>query len=208
MSIVVGYDPVTLREKVDLAALGERLDELGNLRSSTALNEKVGLLRLANRLDEAWDVANEAVRQARFGGDREALVFARVRRAQVQQYQGKLDVALVELSDCVTESRRHDWSAAEAFALQHRGKVYFDQQEYQSALRDFREALTIRVRIKAPGNQIDSSMVAIAVTESFLSDPVEAAAAGAPPAVAPSVAEPPAAEASSPAGPVDNSAGR
>lgn len=170
MSIVLGYDPVTLQEKVDLVALAERLDELGELRSSTALNEKVGLLRLANRLDEAWDVANEAVRQARFGGDREALVLARVRRAQVQRCQGKYEAALVELSDCVTEARTHEWSSAEAFALQHRGKVYFDQKDYEAALRDFRTALTIRVRIKAPANQIDSSMMSIAVAESFLTD--------------------------------------
>lgn len=200
MSIVVGYDPVSLREKVDLAALGERLDELGELRSSTALNEKVGLLRLANRLDEAWDVANEAVRQARFGGDREALVFARVRRAQVQQYQGKLDAALVELSDCVTEARRHDWAAAESFALQHRGKVYFDQREFPAALRDFREALTIRVRIKAPSNQVDSSMVAIAVTESFISDPGAAAGASGAAEALPTSAPSP----SSPVEPVEN----
>ncbi|MET1043052.1 MAG: hypothetical protein ABWX59_02880 [Microbacteriaceae bacterium] len=171
MSIVLGYDPVTLQEKVDLAALAERLDELGDLRSSAALNEKVGLLRLANRLDEAWDVANEAVRQARFGGDREALVFARVRRAQVQRSQGKFEAALVELSDCVMEAGRHEWASAEAFALQHRGKVHFDQTEYEAALRDFRAALTIRVRIKAPANQIDSSMMSISVTESFLADP-------------------------------------
>ncbi|MDI2098521.1 tetratricopeptide repeat protein [Ruicaihuangia caeni] len=168
MSIVLGYDPVTLREKVDLQALGARLEEIGELRSTSALNEKVGLLRLAGQLDEALDVANAAVRLARFGGDREELVLARVRRAQVQQYQGKYETALVELTDCANEANAHDWPAAEAFALQHRGKVWFDQREYEKALRDFREALTIRVRIKASANQIDSSMVAVAVAESFV----------------------------------------
>ena len=37
------------------------------------------LLRLLGRLDEAYEVANEAVRQARFTGDREQLLGARIR---------------------------------------------------------------------------------------------------------------------------------
>ena len=77
MSIILGYDPVTLREKVDLQAAGERLDEIGGQRNTDALNEKVGLLRLVGRIDEAWDMANDALRQARFSGDREELCLAR-----------------------------------------------------------------------------------------------------------------------------------
>jgi len=49
----VGYDPITLREKVDLKAAGERLDEIGGQRNTEALNEKVTLLRLVGRLEEA-----------------------------------------------------------------------------------------------------------------------------------------------------------
>jgi tetratricopeptide (TPR) repeat protein len=167
-SIIIGYDPVTLREKVDESALEARLDELGQLRSSDALNERVALLRLAGRLDEAWDVANEAVRQARFGGDRERLLLARVRRAQVQQFTGKLDAALVDLTSCVNEARAHDWASAEAFALQHRGKVNFELGNIPESLRDFRDALTIRVRIHSSPDMIDSSMIAIAVAEQVL----------------------------------------
>jgi tetratricopeptide (TPR) repeat protein len=168
VSIILGYDLTTLRERFDEAAAEERLAELGELRSRSALNEKVGLLRLLGRLDEALSVGNEAVRQARFTGDREELLRARVRRAQVYQFQGKLEPALVEFSDCVTEAHAHGWAAAEAFALQHRGKVHFDLEDYPAARADFREALTIRVQVKAPSEQIDSSMVAIAVAESFL----------------------------------------
>lgn len=168
MSVIVGYDPVTLRERIDEAELNSRLDEIGDGRSRSMLGEKVGLLRLSGRLDEAWDVANEAVRQARFGGDREELVLARMRRAQVQQFLGKLDAALAELNDCVAEASAHDWPGTEAFGLQHRGKVRFEQGELDAALRDFRDALTIRVRIKSSPDQIDSSMIAIAVAESLL----------------------------------------
>jgi tetratricopeptide (TPR) repeat protein len=168
VSIIVGYDPITLREKVNMAAAAERLDEIGEQRSTAALNEKVGLLRLLGRLDEAWDMANTALRQARFSGDREELCLARIRRAQVQHYLGKLEGALVELTSCVEEARAHDWAAAEALALHERGKLYFDQQELKLALLDFRGAVTIRVRIGASADDVDSSMMAIAITESYL----------------------------------------
>jgi predicted negative regulator of RcsB-dependent stress response len=168
VSIVIGYDNVTLREQVDEEALEQRLAEIGEGRSRAVLNEKVGLLRLAGRLEDAWDVANEAVRQARFSGDREELTLARIRRAQVQQALGKLDAALVEITDCVTEARTHDWAAAEAFGLQHRGKVRFDLGEMDRAIRDFRDALTIRVRIKSSPDEIDSTMFAITVAESLI----------------------------------------
>jgi tetratricopeptide (TPR) repeat protein len=168
VTIILGYDPTTLREKVDLQAARARLDELGELRNLESLNEKATLLRLVGRLDDALGIANEAVRQCRFRGDREELLRARIRRAQVQHFMGKLDAALIEFSDCVVEAHAHDWASTEAFALQHRGKVLFDQQEYAAALRDFRGALTIRVRIKASSEQVDSSMIAIAVAESFL----------------------------------------
>ena len=173
-AIIIGYDRDTLREKVDLRAAGERLDELEALRSLSAITEKVALLRMLGRLDEAWDMANAAVRQARFTGDRETLLACRIRRAQVQQYQGKLDIALQDLGGCVDEARAHEWYALEAFALQHRGKVHFDLEDYPAARADFREALTIRVQVKAPSEQIDSSMVAIAVAESFLEREAEA----------------------------------
>jgi tetratricopeptide (TPR) repeat protein len=168
VSIIVGYDPITLREKVDLRAAGERLDEIGGQRNTEALNEKVTLLRLVGRLDEAWDMANDALRQARFSGDRQELCLARIRRAQVQHYLGKLDPAVIELTSCVDEARGHDWAAAEAAALHARGLVYYDQEELKAALLDFRTAVTIRVRIGAAADQVDASMVAIAIAESFL----------------------------------------
>ena len=167
-NIILGYDPGTLREKVDLAAAGRRLDELGELRSLSALNERVSLLRLVGRLDEAWDAANEALRQSRFAGDREQLALARIRRAVVQQHMGKLEPAIVELSGVVNEAHAHDWHSVEAYALQQRGTVRFDQKEFPLALVDFRAALDLRLHIESSPDQVESSMIAIAVTESFL----------------------------------------
>ncbi|MCU1423956.1 MAG: hypothetical protein JWM51_247 [Microbacteriaceae bacterium] len=168
MAIVLGYDPTTLREQVDPAALEVRLAVLGDQRSAAALNEKVELFRLAGRLEEAWDFANQAVRQARFGGDREMLTLARVRRAQVQQAMGKPEPALTDLNDCVNEAHAHDWAATEAFALHQRGRVNFDLENYESARRDFADALKVLVRIKSSPDEVDASMIAIQITETFI----------------------------------------
>ncbi|MEF2976813.1 hypothetical protein [Subtercola sp. YIM 133946] len=168
MSIITGYDPKTLRETVDVAAAEARLADLGNLRSLSALNEKVELLRLLGRADEAWDVANEALRQARFSGDRETALGARIRRAQVQQYQGKLQPALTDLTICVEEAHGHEWGALEATALHNRGKVHFDLHEYPDALADLKAAVFLWEKSGASIDQLESSMIAIGVVEAFV----------------------------------------
>jgi tetratricopeptide (TPR) repeat protein len=156
-----------LRERVDLRAAGDRLDELGSLRSMSALNEKTVLLRLLDRLDEALTIGTEAVRQARFTGDREQLIGARIRRAQVLQYLGKFDEAVVELSDCVTEARGREWTALEAFAIQSRGKVYFDMKEYDNALSDMTAAVFLREKLGASPAEIEGALTAVAVVQAL-----------------------------------------
>lgn len=179
LSIITGYDMTTLREKVDVRAASERLDELGQLRSLSALNEKVVLLRLLGRLDEALPIANEAVRQARFSGDREQALGARIRRAQVQQYQGKYPSALQELGLCVEEAQTHEWGTLEATATLSRGKVHFETGDFEAALVDFKAAVFLMERLGASIDQLESSLVAVAVTESFLGTGLAAAASGA-----------------------------
>ncbi|WP_223691898.1 tetratricopeptide repeat protein [Leifsonia poae] len=179
LSIILGYDPSTLRERVDLRAAGLRLDELGGLRSLSALNEKTVLLRLLGRLDEAMEIANEAVRQARFTGEREQLLGARVRHAQVLQYSGKLDEAITELTGCVDEARAHDWTALEAFAVQNRGKTAFDAGDYENALADVTAAVFLREKLGASPGDIESSLIAVAVVQSFLDESTKAVGAGA-----------------------------
>ncbi|MBG6056962.1 tetratricopeptide (TPR) repeat protein [Cryobacterium sp. MP_M5] len=170
LPIIIGYDAVTLREKVDLRAAGLRLDELGELRSLSALNEKVALLRLTGRLDEAWDIANTALRQARFTGSREELAASRIRRAQVQQFQGKLDEAAAELTHCVLESETHEWAGVAAFARENRGKVYFEQGDLEGALTDFTAAVFLREKAGASSEHLESSLIAVAVVESFIAE--------------------------------------
>ncbi len=136
------------------------------MRSLSALNEKTVLLRLLGRLDEAIEVGNEAVRQARFTGDREQLLGARIRRAQVLQYQGKTDEAVVELTGCADEARGREWTALEAFAVQNRGKVYFDTGDYENALADMTAAVFLREKLGASPAEIQAALTAVAVVQS------------------------------------------
>lgn len=170
MSIILGYEPSTLREKVDLIEAGIRLAELEGHRDAPSLNEQVGLLRLVGRIDDAWDAANEALRNARVGGEREEVCLARIRRAQVQQARGKSDAALVELTACLEEARAHDWLGTEAFALHYRGRVHFELEDFAGALEDFREALALRERTDAPAALLESSRFAVGVAERRLGE--------------------------------------
>ncbi|WP_245723686.1 tetratricopeptide repeat protein [Paramicrobacterium humi] len=148
--------------------MGERLDDLGDMRSLEALCEKTWLLKVAGQLDDALDMANAAVRLARFTGNRRDLMRPRMLRAQVMQYRKEFDQALHELNSLVEEAHTHEWQLYEAFALQHRGRVYFDQKDLKRALADFQAAVRIRRDMGASEEQIESSLVAITVTESFL----------------------------------------
>lgn len=173
--IILGYDPETLRERIDVTAAEARLAEILPFRSLTALNEQVALLRMLGRLDEAFDTAQAAYRQSRFTGAREDALAARIRRAQVQQFQGKHDVALTEMNGCVDEALTHEWHELAGFALQHRGKVHFELGELQEALADFEAALAERQHEGVPGNQLESTKYAIRVTRERLGGATEPA---------------------------------
>ena len=160
-SIILGYDPETLRERVDLVEVGRRLAELGELRSRDALCEKAWLLKVGGSLDDALDVANEAYRLARFTGDRRSLQRPRMIRAQVLQYQGRYEEAVSELSACIEEAHTHEWHELEAFGLQHRGRVLFEQGADDLAAADFAEALRLRTENRAPADQIESANFAL-----------------------------------------------
>lgn len=168
LSIIIGYDATTLREQADPQAALARLDELGELRSLSALEEKITLLRLIDRLDEAALIASEAVRLSRFTGDRQQLASSRIRRAQVLQYQGKLDEAQSELSHCVQEAEAHEWLDVAASARENRGKVHFDQGNYEAAAADFTATLFLRERAGATPQELENSLLAVAVIEKFI----------------------------------------
>jgi len=170
MSLILGYDPTTLRERVDLLEVGRRLDDLGEMRSLEALCERAWLLKVTGRLDEALDVANQAMRLARFTGNRKDMIRPRILRAQVLQYSAHFAEATAELTACIDEAHTQEWHALESVALQHRGKVFFDQALYAEALADFRVSVTLREKLGATADQLESTLIAVAVAESFLDE--------------------------------------
>lgn len=159
--MINGYDPETLRELVDRAAVEARLRELGNGRSTSALGEKAELLRLLDRLSEALVAAEQAFRLAHFSGDREQLTSARLRRARVFQFQGELDRALAEMSAVRATAALEGWHGLEASAAHLCGTTLFDLGRFAEASECFTAALDIRTGSGEPAAQIEASRFAL-----------------------------------------------
>ena len=83
VSYIHGYDPETLREKVDPRQCKERLDEIGEQRSLPALLERVWLLKVLGRPEDALVLSEQSVRVARMAGTRKDLLRARILHASV-----------------------------------------------------------------------------------------------------------------------------
>ncbi|MEV8267983.1 hypothetical protein [Microbacterium sp. NPDC076911] len=165
MSYILGYDPETLREKVNPAQCQERLDEIGEQRSLPALLERVWLLKVLGRADDALVISEQSVRVARMAGTRKDLLRARILHASVQQVRGAYAAAEQELGTCAEEAEGHGWAGIAAFAYQHRGKVHFDEGSLESARRDFKRALFLRQDAGAPDDQLESTLLAIDTVE-------------------------------------------
>lgn len=164
MTLIAGYDPDTLRERVDADAVALRLAELGQLRSRDALCERAWLFKVSGRITDALDQANQALRLARFTGERRDIQQPRMLRATVLQAGGELEAAAAELTTCIEESRAHRWHLLEASGRQHRGKVRFEQGEYAEALADFAAALELRTANGASADQVESTRFAMEAT--------------------------------------------
>lgn len=158
--MITGYDPETLRELVDRAAAEYRLRQLGNGRSTAALGEKAELLRLLGRNGEALVAAEQAFRLAHFGGDREQLTTARLRRARVFQHQGELDRALAEMTAVRATAALEEWASLEGSAAFCAGTVLFDLGRFAEARADFTAALDIRTGSEAPVAEVEAARFA------------------------------------------------
>lgn len=159
--MITGYDLETLRELVDRGAAELRLQELGNGRSTAALGEKAELLRLLGRNGEALVAAEQAFRLAHFGGDREQLTTARLRRARVFQYQGELDRALAEMIAVRATAALEEWASLEGSAAYFGGTVLFDLGRFTEARVVFTAALDIRSGSGAPAEEVESVRFAL-----------------------------------------------
>lgn len=161
MGYIVGYDPETLRERVDVRRCKERLEEIGEQRSLPAMLERVWLLKVLDRLDDALVVSDESVRVARMGGPRKDLLRARILHATVLQWRGSSSAAAQELTTCAEEAEGKGWAGIAAFAYQHRGKVFYDVGDYEQARADFKRALFLRQEAGAADDQLESTLLAI-----------------------------------------------
>ena len=161
MSYISGYDPDTLREKVNASQCRERLEEIGDQRSLPALLERVWLLKVLDRADEALVVSEQSVRVARMAGTRKDLLRARILHATVLQARGAYGAAEQELTTCAEEADGQGWAGIGAFAYQHRGKVNFDDGDFESARKDFKRALFLRQESGATEDQLESTLLAI-----------------------------------------------
>jgi len=161
VSYIHGYDPDTLREKVDLRQCQERLDEIGEQRSLPALLERVWLLKVLGRTEDALVISEQSVRVARMAGTRKDLLRARILHATVMQARRSYAAAEQELTTCAEEAEGQGWAAIAAFAYQHRGKVNYDAGDYDAARKDFKRALFLRQEAGAPDDQLESSLLAI-----------------------------------------------
>lgn len=161
VSYIRGFDPDTLREQVDARQCKERLDEIGEQRSLPALLERVWLLKVLDRTEDALVVSEQSVRVARMAGTRKDLLRARILHATVLQARGAYAAAEQELTTCAEEAEGQGWAGIAAFAYQHRGKVHYDDGDYESARKDFKRALFLRQESGATDDQLESTLLAI-----------------------------------------------
>ncbi|MDT0181903.1 tetratricopeptide repeat protein [Microbacterium sp. ARD31] len=160
MSYILGYDPDTLREKVDPRRCQERLDEIGPQRSLPALLERVWLLKVLDRLDESLVLSEQSVRVARMAGTRKDLLRARILHASVMHWRGAYAAAEQELATCAAEAEGQGWSAIAAFAYQHRGKCFYSAGDYDLARADFKRALFLRQDAGASDAELQATLMA------------------------------------------------
>nr|WP_197978692.1 MULTISPECIES: tetratricopeptide repeat protein [unclassified Microbacterium] len=165
VSYIHGYDPDTLREVTDSRECAERLGEIGSQRSLHALLERVWLLKVLDRFDEALVISDQSVRVARMAGTRRDLLRARILHATILQCRGAFAAAEQELTMCADEAEGQGWASIAAFALQHRGKVHYDEGDYDAARRDFKQALFLRQNAGATDAQLESTLLAIDAAE-------------------------------------------
>ena len=85
--------------------------------------------------------------------------------ATVLQCREAYAAAIQELTTCGEEAEGQGWAALAAFAYQHRGKVFYDTDDFVNARADFKRALFLRQEAGAPEDELESTLVAIEAAE-------------------------------------------
>jgi tetratricopeptide (TPR) repeat protein len=171
-------DPTTLRAvPLDAAAMVRCAHELvaqgqatADICQATAHFSKAAIyFAIAGDLPRAQQWIDRSFHsQAQLGSCAAHLMTAQIRRAQIMQLQGALQAAAAELENAVQRCRTAPaLSGLLDFALQHLGKVRFDQRQFTQALPCFEEALQLR-QIKRDDALIASTELAVAAAKRAL----------------------------------------
>ncbi len=165
----IPVNPSSLRELV--SELESELTVVSEPDQRARILGEIGTyLRSLGELDRAEQKLREALEVVRInnlGLQRE--VQQKIRLGHVLQWQKRFSESDL-MFEGVLETCRNcgDAAAYLAFALQHAGKNYFDQQIFDRALQLFKEALALRRLENAPSDQIISTETAIQRTEELL----------------------------------------
>jgi len=160
-SYFIGFDRATLVERFDTVAAQRRLDEIADFRGLVELVEKIGLYTALDRLDDARATATEAMRQARFGNDREPLMLAKISNSRLLRAEGRNEQSISELTDVIIEAESLGRPDLVADALRQRALCRLGLDEPELARSDLNEALAVLVRANAAPREIDTTMIAV-----------------------------------------------
>lgn len=167
----IPLDPIGLRSFI--GELRQALVKTNEPKKRVSFLGQIGVhLRSLGDLEEAQKYLLEAleiIRENELGIRLE--VQQKIRLAHVLQWMRDFKQSDDLFRQIVAVCRSNDEARVYLdFALQHAGKNFFDQHRFDEALILFEEAMQLRVKRKAPQDQIDSAALAIKKTKSLLAD--------------------------------------
>jgi tetratricopeptide (TPR) repeat protein len=151
---------IKLRTENDLLQKARIHAEIGNF--------KRGLRELTSA--EEHLVAALAIVEDRLEARRQAVVY-RIRLANVYHWQEQWKKALETFNLLYEITSRSEFHDLRDYVLQHRGKMHFDQGNFEKALRDFEIALDLRL-VKDDHELIESTQQALAAVRRRLTPPL------------------------------------
>jgi len=162
-------DPMALKKYID--ELKDRAKSTQDISEQVSLHGEIGVyLRSLGLFEEAQAVLQNVIKvieKNKLGVRKE--IQNKIRLAHVFQEAKQFQQSNHLFSEVIKTCR----SIEEAFpllhfALQHAGKNEFDQEKYATALENFEEALSLRLSVEAPLDQIESTQAAIARTKQLM----------------------------------------
>ncbi len=157
-----------LREVPDNHQEWLTLIEASILKIQTAESDEEKLI-LFETLALAFRITNQLTEAERYQVEALALSNTPIKKIQnltrlaiIYQWQKKFAEAKELYSQVLILITNNDTSKILVAAYhQHLGKLYFDQEQYNSSIKEFEIALKIRIEINAPLDQVESSRLAL-----------------------------------------------